>query len=239
MKKSQYMALGLSMVLALSACGGQTAPEPQEPKQEEVQQAEPVNTEVPAPPVETRPEAKPEDMEPADVQTDEVEDNETPPVEEVQTVDLFTTVNKTVYATGAVNLRSGPGTTFDKVGSLATGDSATRTGIGTGEAENWSRIKLESGEEVYISSNYLSLTKPPVQQAQPVNASSGGSGGSGTQQAQAASSEASSGLSAEDEAFLKALEESGYNIGLDMSGVDYSPESTSKAHTDGWTRVYD
>ena len=236
MKKSQYMALGLSMVLALSACGGETAPEPEEPKQE-VQQVEPVSIE--APPIETEPEAEPEDTEPADMQMDEAEDNETPPVEEVQTVDLFTTVNETVYATGAVNLRSGPGTTFDKIGSLATGDSATRTGIGTGEAENWSRIKLESGEEVYISSNYLSLTRPPVQQAQPVNASSGGSGGSGTQQAQEASSEVSSSYDEDMAAFLKELEESGYaNLDIDMSGVDYSPESTSKAHTNGWTETY-
>ena len=238
-KKSQYMALGLSMVLALSACGGQTAPEPEEPKQEVQQVAEPVSVETPAPPIEVKPEAEPEDTEPVEVQKDEAEDNETPPVEEVQTVDLFTTVNETVYATGAVNLRSGPGTTFDKVGSLATGDSATRTGIGTGEAENWSRVILDSGEVVYASSNYLSLTKPAVQQAQPVNASSGGSGGSRTQQAQETPSETSGGLSAEDEAFLRALEESGYNIGLDMSGVDYSPESTSKAYTDGWTAIYD
>ena len=110
------------------------------------------------------------------------------------------------YATGAVNLRSGPGTTFDKVGSLATGDSATRTGIGTGEAENWSRIMLDSVEEVYVSSNYLSLTKPAVQQAQSVNASSGGSGGSGAQQAQTASSEASGGLSAEEQAAILTLQ---------------------------------
>ena len=237
MKKSQYMALGFSLVLALSmaGCGGQTAPAPQEPKQE-VQQAEPVSMETPAPPVETKPEAEPEDMEPVDVQTDEVEDNETPPVEEVQTVDLFTTVNETVYATGAVNLRSGPGTTFDAVGSLATGDSATRTGIGTGEAENWSRIILDFGEEVYVSSNYLSLTRPSVQQAQPVNASSGGSGGSGTQQAQEASSEASGGLSAEAKA---DFDEIFGGLNIDMSGVDYSPESTSKAYTDGWTAIYD
>lgn len=239
MKKSKYLALGLSLVLALSACGGQTAPEPEEPKQE-IQQAEPVKMETPVPPIETEPEAEPENMEPVEVQTDEVEDNETAPIEEEPAVDLFTEVNEIVYATGAVNLRSGPGTTYDKVGSLATGDSVTRTGIGTGEAENWSRVMLASGEVVYVSSNYLSLTKPAVQQAQPASSgSSGGSGGSGTQQAQEASSETSGDLSAEDEAAMRALLASRGHLNLDMSGTtDYSPESTSKGYTEGWNEHY-
>lgn len=181
MKKSKYLAFGFSVVLALSACGGQKAPEQQEPKQEVQQVAEPVSVETPAPPIETAPEAEPEDMEPVDVQADEVEDNEAAPVEEEQAVDLFTTVNETVYATGAVNLRSGPGTTFDKVGSLSTGDSATRTGIGTGKAENWSRVMLDSGNVVYVSSSFLSLTKPVVQ-AGSSNVSNGSSGSTTAQQ---------------------------------------------------------
>lgn len=230
----------LTLALSLVGCGGQTAPEPQEPKQE-VQQAEPISTETPAPTIETKPEAEPEDMEPVEVQTDEVEDNETAPIEEEQPIDLFTEVNEIVYATGAVNLRSGPGTTFDKVGSLSTGDSATRTGIGTGEAENWSRIMLGSGNVVYVSSNYLSLTKPAVQQAQPVNASSGGSGGSGTQQAPAASSEASGGLSASDRA---AMEEAAASMGMTVEELmAFSPgliseEEQRSMTTDGWTANY-
>lgn len=237
-KKIVIGGVCLALTLSLAGCGGQTAPDPQESRQE-VQQAEPISTETPASPIESGSEAEPEDTEPADVQTDEVEDSETPPVEEESAVDLFTTVNETVYATGAVNLRSGPGTTFDAVGSLATGDSVTRTGIGTGEAENWSRVKLDSGEVVYVSSNYLSLTKPAVQQAQPVNASSGGSGGSETQQTPVASNETDEDFDAEAEAFLKSVQEARGHLDLDMSGKDYSPESTSRGYTDGWTAIYD
>lgn len=236
MKKSQYMALGFSVVLALSmaGCGGQTAPEPQEPKQEVQQVAEPISTETPAPPIESGSEAELEDMEPIEVQTEEAEDNaEAAPVEEEQTVELFTEVNETVYATGAVNLRSGPGTTFDKVGSLATGDSATRTGIGTGEAENWSRVMLDSGNVVYVSSNFLSLTKPAVQQAQPVNASSGGSGGSGSTQASDQSDIDSSG----SYDFQQAVQSQRGHLDFGdqkLPGIN----GLDGATTEGWTAIY-
>ena len=84
-----------------------------------------------------------------------------------EVVDPFTEVNETVYATGTVNLRSGPSTAHDKVGSLNKSDSVTRVGIGTAEAEGWSRIQLSDGSTVYVSNKYLSTTKPVVQQQQP------------------------------------------------------------------------
>ncbi len=85
------------------------------------------------------------------------------PAEQVQ---LFTDVNETVYATGTVNIRASYTTDSEKLGSLNKGDSVTRTGIaivGT-EAEGWSRIQLSDGSIVYVSSNYISTTKPVVQQ---------------------------------------------------------------------------
>ena len=84
-----------------------------------------------------------------------------------EAVDPFTEVNETVYATETVNLRSGPSTAHDKVGSLNKSDSVTRVGIGTAEAEGWSRIQLSDGSTVYVSNKYLSTTKPVVQQQQP------------------------------------------------------------------------
>ena len=81
-----------------------------------------------------------------------------------EAVDPFTEVNETVYATGTVNLRSGPSTAHDKVGSLNKSDSVTRVGIGTAEAEGWSRIQLSDGSTVYVSNKYLSTTKPVAQQ---------------------------------------------------------------------------
>ena len=81
-----------------------------------------------------------------------------------EAVDPFTEVNETVYATETVNLRSGPSTAHDKVGSLNKSDSVTRVGIGTADAEGWSRIQLSDGSIVYVSNKYLSTTKPVVQQ---------------------------------------------------------------------------
>ena len=91
-----------------------------------------------------------------------------------EAVDPFTEVNETVYATGTVNLRSGPSTAHDKVGSLNKSDSVTRVGIGTADAEGWSRIQLSDGSTVYVSNKYLSTTKPVVQQQQTSKPSSGG-----------------------------------------------------------------
>ena len=91
-----------------------------------------------------------------------------------EAVDPFTEVNETVYATGTVNLRSGPSTAHDKVGSLNKSDSVTRVGIGTADAEGWSRIQLSDGSLVYVSNKYLSTTKPVVQQQQTSKPSGGG-----------------------------------------------------------------
>lgn len=79
----------------------------------------------------------------------------------------FTSVNETVYATGTVNLRSSYSTKSDKVGGLTKGQSVTRIGVGTGEADGWSKVQLSDGSIVYVSSTYLSTTK----------STSGGNGG--------------------------------------------------------------
>ena len=81
----------------------------------------------------------------------------------------FTEVDETVYATSTVNIRAGYSADSDKLGSLSTGSSVTRTGIGTEEADGWSRVSLSDGTVAYISSQYLSTTKPST--------SSGGSSG--------------------------------------------------------------
>ena len=165
--KQKVLISGLSLLLTFSlvGCGGQQAQqEPQEPKQE-VQQSGAISTEPPAEPLEVKQEvvptatAVPSEADPAEEVADQQEDL----TEEVQ---LFTDCNETVYATGTVNLRNGAGTSFEKVGSLNKGDSVTRTGIGTAEAEGWSRIQLSNGTTAYISNQYLSTTKPVVQQQQ-------------------------------------------------------------------------
>lgn len=95
----------------------------------------------------------------------------------------FTDCNETVWATGTVNLRSGPSTADDKVGSLNKNQSVTRIGIGTGDYASWSKVKLSDGSEVYVASKYLTTTKPA---SQPSSKPSGGgtSSTAGSQQTQ-------------------------------------------------------
>ena len=95
----------------------------------------------------------------------------------------FTDCNETVYATGTVNLRSGPSTNDDKVGSLNKNQSVTRIGIGTGDYANWSKVRISDGSEVYVASKYLTTTKPV---SQPSSKPSGGgtSSTAGSQQTQ-------------------------------------------------------
>ena len=98
----------------------------------------------------------------------------------------FTAVNEQVWATGNVNLRSGPSTNDEKVGSLSKNQSVTRIGIGTGDYSNWSKVKLPDGSEVYVASSYLTTTKPTTstpstgnpQQSGGNTQQTGGSGGS-------------------------------------------------------------
>ena len=234
--RSLAVALSLALVLGMAGCGGQQAQqEPQEPDQGKVQQSEPAST---IPPVEsmevknendtTIPLADLEDIEPEEADGAGIFEG-SGSVE----VELFTEVNETVYATGTVNLRSGPSTAHDKVGSLNKSDSVTRVGIGTADAEGWSRIQLSDGSIVYVSNKYLSTTKPVVQQQQTSKPSSGQqskpSGGQqpkpseSTQQQQTQQTE----TPPSDDGWsnimkqLEELESQGYT-GANVDGTDYS-----------------
>ena len=170
--KSLAVALSLVLVLGMAGCGGQQAQqEPQDPDQGKVQQSEPAST---TPPVESMevnnendtamPLADLEDIEPEEADGAGILEGAGNAESDLEEVDPFTEVNETVYATGTVNLRSGPSTAHDKVGSLNKSDSVTRVGIGTADAEGWSRIQLSDGSTVYVSNKYLSTTKPVAQQ---------------------------------------------------------------------------
>ena len=230
--KQKVLISGLSLLLtfSLAGCGGQQAQqEPQEPKQE-VQQSGAISTEPPAEPLEVKQEvvptatAVPSEADPAEEVADQQEDL----TEEVQ---LFTDCNETVYATGTVNLRNGAGTSFEKVGSLNKGDSVTRTGIaiaGT-EAEGWSRVELSDGTVAYISSKYLSTTKPVVQQQQQQQTSKP-SGGNTTQQQQQqpqqpsepqGGGDSAADIEARKQAFLNGMNQMFEDHGYSTSGDDH------------------
>ena len=181
MDKNRITELVLAgvMVLGLVACSP-TDPEPTDTSTPEV--TEPADTSEPE---QTAP-AEPDDQEPqetaettADTEPEVVEPAEAPV--EAEPTYSFTSVNETVYATTTVNIREGFSADTAKVGSLGRGQSVKRVGIGTGDAEGWSQVEF-NGQTAYISSDYLSLTKPAAP-----SSSSNNSGSSGGQTSQGSS----------------------------------------------------
>lgn len=229
MDKNRITALVLAgvMVLGLVACSP-TDPEPTDTSTPEV--TEPADTSTPE---QTAP-AEPDDQEPqetaettADTETEVVEPAEAPV--EAEPTYSFTSVNETVYATTTVNIREGFSADTAKVGSLGRGQSVKRVGIGTGDAEGWSQVEF-NGQTAYISSDYLSLTKPAAQSSgsnSGSQTSQGSSGGqtqtqqpsqpsSGQSSGNQSSSGGSGGLTEEElgEIFRQQMEQSG-GIGTD------------------------
>ena len=84
----------------------------------------------------------------------------------------YETVEQTVWAVSDVNIRVGPGTNYDRIGALTTGESVLRIGIGD---NGWSKV-IYNDTEVFIHSDYLSTSEPqktpvqndPVQDNRPV-----------------------------------------------------------------------
>ena len=73
-------------------------------------------------------------------------------VQETTTALTVTTLDKTMYAKSSVNVRSGPSTDYDKIGSLTSGKAVKVTG--QSDQTGWYRIEY-SGKEGYVSNNYL------------------------------------------------------------------------------------
>ncbi len=69
------------------------------------------------------------------------------------------TASTTVYAVSAVNVRSGPSTSYKVVTSISKGQVATKTGV----SGNWAKISV-NGKTGYVSSKYLTTTKPSTSQ---------------------------------------------------------------------------
>lgn len=164
MKKAIIYGMSLALILSMTACGGSNenaADKSQETSTPEVSQSVESSTPTPEQTTQTAPETTPAPVE------------ETPaPVQQKE--QLFTDCSETMYATTTVNVRSSYSTNSDKLGSLTKAQSVKRTGIGTGAAAGWSRIEF-NGKVAYVSSDYLSATKPQVSVSKPSTGSSSGS----------------------------------------------------------------
>ena len=173
-KRVLLCLLAAGLIVNLVACGGSndnaadnsqdtSTPAVTQP----VESSTPEITATPEQTTQTAPETTPT---PESVSTPAQENTAAPQ----ETDSLFTDCSETMYATTTVNVRSSYSTNSDKLGSLTKAQSVTRTGIGTGDAAGWSRIEF-NGKVAYVSSDYLSATKPQV------NTSTGSSGSSGGQ----------------------------------------------------------
>ena len=112
----------------------------------------------------TEPSTQP--TEPSTAPTEPSTEPTTPPTQSQFPGVTWEDVNETVYAISAVNVRSGPGTSYEKLGSLSQGEAVKRTGKGS---NGWSRVEYK-GQQAYISSNYLTAQKPTESQpTQPNN----------------------------------------------------------------------
>ena len=170
MKKAIIYGMSLALILSMTACGGSNdnaADKSQDTSTPEVSQSVESSTPTPEQTTQTAPETTPT---PGSVSTPDQADTS----DSKETESLFTETDETLYATTTVNVRSSYSTNSDKLGSLTKAQSVTRTGIGTGDAAGWSRIEF-NGKVAYVSSDYLSATKPQVSVSKPStgNSSSG------------------------------------------------------------------
>ena len=161
------------------------------------------------------------------VQQDTVDKTETTPATTEQTIEdlsdiqkepvgtpapteqeqLFTDCSETMYATTTVNVRSSYSTDSDKLGGLTKAQSVKRTGIGTGAAAGWSRIEFD-GKVAYVSSDYLSATKPQVN----TGSNSGNSSGQTSKPSSGGNTSSGGSSSGGDEEGRELAEENGMGL---------------------------
>ena len=141
-------------LLSLTACSNQaTTSEPET-------QTETISTEAETEQISTEPETETTSLEEETTETEatkadeqlQSEAEQTPSEESNYTV---TPMTATMYAQQAVNLRQGPGTNYDKTGSLSTNQSVEVTGYTDVASGKW--YQLSSGS--FVSSKYLKDTQ--------------------------------------------------------------------------------
>lgn len=102
--------------------------------------------------------------------------------------EIISTDDTTYYALQTCNLRSGPGTDYDKIGSLTYAQEIVCNGRVESGTKIWLVLKTDNNEVQMVSASLVSRDKPqPQQQSSGNNGSSGqqdNSGNQGSQQQQ-------------------------------------------------------
>lgn len=91
--------------------------------------------------------------------------------------EIISTDDTTYYALQTCNLRSGPGTDYDKIGSLTYAQEIVCNGRVESGTKIWLVLKTDNDEVQMVSASLVSRDKPQPQQQQ----SSGNNGSSGQQ----------------------------------------------------------
>ena len=172
-----------AVMLSVSGCAGgcskqaepviaeskEETPEPEESTPEESEESlEP----TPSPTVEPTEEPVEESSESEEVEQEESEPDlgyEIIPIDEV-----------TMYATTNCNLRGGPGTQYDKVGSLSYAQEIVYNGKVEDGDKLWLVLKTDDGSTQMVSGSLVSRDKPQPQQSKP--SGNTGTGGGSSQQ---------------------------------------------------------
>lgn len=124
-------------------------------------------------------------------------------------------LNKTMYAQGNVNTRSGPSQDFEKIGGLAVNQEVKVTG--QSKETGWYEIEV-NGSKQYVSNKFLADSKITVT----TSANSSGS----TENTQNTGDSGSNGVSASDQAILDSLgatqSTGGWGNTINWGSGDYS-----------------
>lgn len=138
-------------------------------------------------------------------------------------------LDKTMYAKGSVNTRSGPSTDYEKLGGLTTNQEVHVTG--QSKETGWYEIEI-NGSKQYVSNQFLSDTKTQVTQASTSN--SGQQSNQGTTQNNNSNNTSqgnSNGTVNSDGSLnLDKLAEMGFGINVDHTGSDGSGMGLGQTH---------
>ena len=168
-------AVMLSLSICAGGCSKQAEPVMADATVEEPEPEESIESPDPAPSP---------NVEPTKENIEDIENEEEVPSEEEAEPDLGYTIipmdEVTMYATTTCNLRGGPGTDYDKVGSLSYAQEIVCNGKVEDGDKEWLVLKTEDGSTQMVSAKLVSRTKPQPQQSTNTN-NSGGNSSSTTQ----------------------------------------------------------
>ena len=150
MKKRIIAFTMIISLLSLTACSNQATTSEPEP------QTETISTEVETEQISTEPETETTETEiETESKADEQLQSEAGQTTSEESNYTVTPMTATLYAQQAVNLRQGPGTNYDKTGSLSTNQSVEVTGYTDVASGKW--YQLSNGS--FVSSKYLKDTQ--------------------------------------------------------------------------------